>query len=176
MCKKKIKKYILKKWPCFGVLKVEKCQFSSSFRPFLHFPDFFIFSCLGRSKSVLGSFFAFLTKNWPKNIITPPKPHIFILTFTWPSDIEWHWPWICSPKALANAKKCPRHDTCRCIGFFPFHTALVCDKSRYSKSSNILTLTWPVTSSVTPRLTTLGFPRQIVQIYRTPFGFCRSDQ
>ena len=42
------------------------------------------------------------------------------------------------------------------------------DKARLSKSSNILNLTWPVTSSVTPRSTKLDFPRQILSIYRTP--------
>ena len=31
-------------------------------------------------------------------------------------------------------------------------------------------------SPVTLRSTTIGFPRQILQIYRTPFQFCKSDQ
>ena len=68
-------------------------------------------------------------------------------------------------------------DTIHVVGIdlFPFHTALVRDKPRYSKSSNIFTLTWPMTSSVTPRSTTLGFPSRIFQIYRTPFEFCKSD-
>ena len=37
------------------------------------------------------------------------------------------------------------------LAYFPFPAALVRDKSRFSKSSNILSLTWPVTSSVTNR-------------------------
>ena len=40
-----------------------------------------------------------------------------------------------------------------------------------SKLSNILALTWPVTSSVTPRSINLGFPRQILQIYRRRLNF-----
>ena len=39
-----------------------------------------------------------------------------------------------------------------------------------------MTLAWHVTSSVTLRSTKLGFTRQILQIYRTPFEFCKSDK
>ena len=50
----------------FGILKVEKAIFTL-FPAFSCFPDFHNLSDLGRSKSVLGSFFAFL-RNGPKNM------------------------------------------------------------------------------------------------------------
>ena len=50
------------KLPSFSVLKVENGHFSRHFLRFLYFPDFKNLSDLGRSKSVLGSMFAFLTK------------------------------------------------------------------------------------------------------------------
>ena len=45
------------------------------------------------------------------------------------------------------------------IYLFPFDMAVVRDKARYAKWSNIVTFTWSATSPVTPRSTTLGFPR-----------------
>ena len=52
----------LEKCPSFGVLKVENDHFSPYFRRFLHVSDFPNFS-ISAVQSVLGSFFAFLTKN-----------------------------------------------------------------------------------------------------------------
>ena len=43
----------------------------------------------------------------------------------------------------------------------PFDTAVMRDKTRHAKLSNILTLTWTVTSSVTLGSTTFGVPRYI---------------
>ena len=59
----KISSRYLEKCLSFGFLKVENGHYSRYFRRFLHFSDFQNLSELGRSKSVLGSFFAFLTKN-----------------------------------------------------------------------------------------------------------------
>ena len=64
----KISSIYLEKCLIFGVLKVEKDRFSRYFWRFLHFLDFQTLSDLGQSKSVLRSFFAFLTKNWPRNV------------------------------------------------------------------------------------------------------------
>ena len=66
------KKYLLK-WPNFGILIVENGRFLRCSLKFLCFYDFQISSDLGRSKSVLGSFFSFCTKTAPKTCFTPPK-------------------------------------------------------------------------------------------------------
>ena len=46
---------------------VGNCHFSRCSLGFRYFPDFQTLSYLGRSKNVQGLFFAFWTKNWPKN-------------------------------------------------------------------------------------------------------------
>ena len=61
----------------------------------LCFSNFQCVPNLGHSKSVLRSFFAFLTITDPKTCITPPKPRIFSLTYPWPRDLEWPWPSTC---------------------------------------------------------------------------------
>ena len=73
----------------FWRLEGRKRPFSPYFRRFLHFSDFQNFSDFGRSKSVLGSFFAFLTKNWPKNMYhaTQTQNFQFDLSLTL-------WPWM----------------------------------------------------------------------------------
>ena len=56
------------KWPTYDILKVENGNFSCYFLGLPLFHDFQILSNLGRSKSDLGLFFAFLTKNCPTNM------------------------------------------------------------------------------------------------------------
>ena len=58
----KFKEDILK-WRSFIVLNVENSHFSRHFLLFLCYADFQMVTDLVRSKSVLWSFFAFLTKN-----------------------------------------------------------------------------------------------------------------
>ena len=44
------------------------------------------------------------------------------------------------------------------------------------EKSNILTLTWPVTSLVTPRSIKFVFPRQFFQVFQMPLEFLQSVQ
>ena len=63
-----VRLFKLGKWRTYGILKI-KMAISTLFPGISAFYDFFqILSDFGRSKSVLESFLAYLTKNWPKNI------------------------------------------------------------------------------------------------------------
>ena len=166
----------LEKWPSFGILMVEKGHFLRCILRFLYFLDFQHLSNLSRSKSGVGSFFVFMTEKWPKNMYYATQTHDFQFD---PSLTSWPWMTLTLNmlnKSLGWYLEVSQTRSMSLHWLFPFHTALVRDKTRYSKSSNIFTLTWPVTSSVTPRSTTLAFPRQILYIYGTPFEFCKSDQ
>ena len=74
-----------------GILIVENYCFSR-FLEFPHFHDFQILSNLGRSKSVLGSFFRVLDEKMTQNYASRvPNMYFLNLTFPWPSDLEWPW-------------------------------------------------------------------------------------
>ena len=82
-------KQISWKMPEFWCFEGPKRPFSRYFRQFLHFFDFQNLSDLGRSKSVLGPFFTFLTINWPKNM------HHSSQTQTFQFDLSsTSWPWM----------------------------------------------------------------------------------
>ena len=61
-------KSIYWKMTSLGILKVGNDHLSRCFLGFPNFHDFQILSGFGHSKSVLGLFFALLTKNWPINM------------------------------------------------------------------------------------------------------------
>ena len=82
----KISSRYLEKWPSFGILKVENGHFSRCSLWLLYFPIFNLV-WFGPCKSVLRSFFALGTKNWPKTFITPPKHKLF----NWPYLDSWRW-------------------------------------------------------------------------------------
>ena len=65
-----------------------KRSFLRYLRGFQHFSDFQILSDLGRSKSVLGPFFPFLTKIWLESMYHTNKFKILDLTFLT------LWPWF----------------------------------------------------------------------------------
>ena len=81
----KISSRYLEKWTIFGVLKVETATFHAVPWDFCSFFFvcllFSISSDLAGSKCVLGSFFAFLTKNWPKPCITPQNTKFLVWSF-----------------------------------------------------------------------------------------------
>ena len=67
MCKKNSSSY-LEKLLSFAVLNTQRAHFLRYLRGFRYFSNFQLLPELGRSKSVPGSLFAFLTKIWPKTI------------------------------------------------------------------------------------------------------------
>ena len=143
----------LEKRPIFGVLKVENGHFSRDFRRFLHFSDFQNMSDLGRSKSVLRSFFVFLSKTWPKNMYHAAQTQNFQLDLSLTS-----WPWMTLTlnmlkESLGWYLEMSQTRSMSLYWLICIPTALVRDKARLSKLSHILTLTWPVMSSVTLRST-----------------------
>ena len=71
----------------FWYFECRKQPFSRCFG-FLHFADCQILSDLGRSKSVLGSFFFVLDENWPKNMHNAAQTLHFQFNV---SLISWTW-------------------------------------------------------------------------------------
>ena len=74
--------------PSFGVLKGEKCHFFTLFPAISVFSRFQKFPDLGRSKIILGSFFAFLSKMTQKYVSHRPNQKFSVdLSLT-------SWPWV----------------------------------------------------------------------------------
>ena len=126
ICVRKSKcRNILKKSLSFDILWSKTGTFHAVFWNFCIFPIFNF--C--RSKSGLGLFYAFLTKNWHKNMCQTTKPEIFSLTFlnivTWMTLILNMF-----TESLGWYLVCPWNDPCCFIYFLPFDTVVVFDKTR----------------------------------------------
>ena len=71
---------------------VKNRHFSRHFGTLSWFSEFCFLTDFDASKSVLGSFFAFFAKIWPKNMYGTSKSRNF---FAWPfspGDLRWPWP------------------------------------------------------------------------------------
>ena len=156
-----------------------ECRKRPLFTSFLRIPTifwFFIFLRFWWGKRCLGSFFAFLTKNWPKNMyysVRWPKSAVWPfltswpeMTLTWPigyKALEWsfevsgtrfmpiYWLLIRFCRYFAWQSRCPERVN-------NFHCDLTCDVID------------------DPRSIKFVFPRQIFQGYRTAFEFWKSAQ
>ena len=95
----------------------QKQALFTSFRDFTWFSEFYFLTDFDASKSVLGSFFAFFAKIWPKNMYRSSKSRNF---FAWPflpGDLTWPWPLLWSQSTVNDTYKCQRHYPCRFVGF-----------------------------------------------------------
>ena len=102
------------------------------------------------SKSVLEPFFASFAKIWPRNMYRSSKSRVF-LPFL-PGDLRWRWPVLWSHSTGNDTYKCQGHYPCRFIGFVcAWHRNCARRWCHQARKVEILTLTWPVTSSVTSR-------------------------
>ena len=80
----KISSRYLQKWLRYNIKHVKSRRFSRNFGTLPWFSEFCFLTDFDASKSVLGSFFAFFTKIWPKNMYRSTKSRIFCLAFfTW---------------------------------------------------------------------------------------------
>ena len=116
-------------------------------------------------------------KNWSKACITPPKTEIFQFDlFELVTSKTLTWNMFAEGLAWQLYRSITGTSYAFLYFFYLIHTALVRCTAKHDKSWNMFALTWPVTSSVTPRSRTLDFPGQVFHVYRVPFEICSSVQ
>ena len=104
----KISSRYLQKWLRYDIKHVKNRHFSRHFGTFPWFSEFYFLTNFDASKSVLGSFFAFFAKIWPKNMYRSSKSRNF---FAWPflpGDLTWPWPLLWSWSTVNDTYKCQR--------------------------------------------------------------------
>ena len=69
----------LQKWPRYDIKHVKNRHFSRHFGTLQWFSRFYFLTDFDASKSVLGSFFAFFAKIWPKNMYRTSESRNFLL-------------------------------------------------------------------------------------------------
>ena len=81
----KISSRYLQKWLRYSIKHVKNRRFSRHFGTLPWFSEFCFLTDFDASKSVLGSFFAFFAKIWPKNMYRSSKSRFFfcLTFFTW---------------------------------------------------------------------------------------------
>ena len=182
--------YTLVRWTCVPNLKLisSKMTFVGPFecrkRPlltsFLRIPtdflDFSFFSDFDGEKDVLGSFFAFLMKNWPKNMYYSarwPKSAVWPFLTSWP-EMTLTWPigykafeWFFE---VSGTRFMPIYWLLiRFLSLFRVAISLPGKGQQFSLWPDLWRHRWPQVNKIC-------FPRQIVQGYRTPFEFWKSAQ
>ena len=75
---------------------VKNRHFSRHFATLPWFSEFCFLTDFDASKSVLGSFFAFFVKIWPKNMYRSSKSRNFFVWPFSPGDLRWPWPLLWS--------------------------------------------------------------------------------
>ena len=118
---------------------------SGLFRVFLNF----VFDRFWRFKSVLGPFFAFFAKIWPKNMYRSPKSRNFLFDLfhlvTW-DDLDLYYGHKVQEMILTDVSDTIHIDS---LALFALNIEILLADVTKPKKSKIITLTWPVTSSVT---------------------------
>ena len=113
----KISSWYLQKWLRYDIKHVKNRHFSRHFETLPWFSEFYFLTDFDASKGVLGSFFAFFAKIWPKNMYRSSKSRNF---FAWPflpGDLTWPWPLFWSWSTVNDTYKCQRHYPCRLVAF-----------------------------------------------------------
>ena len=78
----------------------EKQALSRHFGTLPRFSEFYFLTDFDASKSVLGSFFAFFAKIWPKNMYHTSKSRNFLFDLFLPGDLRWPWPLLWSQSTV----------------------------------------------------------------------------
>ena len=150
---------IFKKWLRYDIKHVKNKHFSRHFGTLPRFSEFYFFTDFEASKSVIGSFFTFFAKIWPKNMYHRSKYRIFFVRpyLTWWPEmtltsimVTKHRKWY-----LQNVRYTIHTDS---LALFELNIEILLADVTKPEKSNILTLTWPVTSLVTPRSLKFVFP------------------
>ena len=144
----KISSRYLQKWLRYSRKHVKNRHFSRHFGTLPCFSEFCFLTDFDASKSVLGSFFAFFTKIWPKNMYRSSKSRNFFVWPFSPGDLRWPWPVLWSQSTGNNTDV---SDTIHAdsLALFALNIDILLADVTKPEKSKMLTLTWPVTSSVT---------------------------
>ena len=114
------------------------------------FPNFFL-TDFDASKSVIGSFFEFFAKIWPKNMYRSSKSRIYLFDLfhlvTW-DDLDLYYGHKAQQMILTDVSDTIHADS---LALFALNIEILLADVTKPEKSKILTLTWPVTSSVTSR-------------------------
>ena len=112
------------------------------------FSEFCFLTDFDASKSILGSFFAFFAKIWPKNMYRSSKPRIFLFDVfhlvTW-DDLDLYYGNKAQEMILTDVSDTMHADS---LALFALNIEILLADVTKPEKSKILTLTWPVTSSV----------------------------
>ena len=172
----KISSRYLQKWLRYNIKHVKNRHFSRHFATLPWFYEFCFLTDFDASKSVLGSFFAFFVKIWPKNMYRSSKSRIFLFDLfhlvNW-DDLDLYYGHKAQEMILTDVSDTIHADL---LALFVLNIAVLLADVTKPEMSNILTLTWPVTSLVTPRSIKFVFPRQFFQDFQMPFEFLESAQ
>ena len=113
------------------------------------FSEFCFLTDFDASKSVLGSFFAFFAKIWPKNMYRSSKSRFFFFDLfhlvTW-DDLDLYYGHKAQKMILTDVSDTLHTDS---LALFLLNIEILLADVTKPEKSKILTLTWPVTSSVT---------------------------
>ena len=145
----KISSRYLQKWLRYNIKHVKNRHFSRYFATLPWFSEFCFLTDFDASKSVLGSFFAFFAKIWPKNMYRSSKSRIFLLDLfhlvTW-DDLDLYYGHKAHEMILTDVSDTIHADS---LALFALNIKILLADITKPEKSKILTLTWPVTSSVT---------------------------
>ena len=105
----KISSRYLQKWLRYNIKHVKNRHFSRHFATLPWFSEFCFLTDFDASKSVLGSFFAFFVKIWPKNMYRSSKSRNFFVWPFSPGDLRWPWPLLWSQSTGNDTYRCQWH-------------------------------------------------------------------
>ena len=153
----KISSRYLQKWLRYDIKHVKNRHFSRHFGTLPWFFEFCFLTDFDASKSVLGSFFAFLEKIWPKSDLKSDLKtciaalnHDFFLfdlfhLVTW-DDLDLYYGHKAQEMILTDVSDTIHADS---LALFALNIDILLADVTKPEKSKILTLTWSVTSSVT---------------------------
>ena len=145
----KISSRYLQKWLRYNIKHVKNRRFSRHFGTLPWFSEFCFLTDFDASKSVLGSFFAFFAKIWPKTCIAAlnHEKNVFDLfhLVTW-DDLDLYYGHKAQEMILTDVSDTIHADS---LALFALNIEILLADVTKPEKSKILTLTWPVTSTVT---------------------------
>ena len=139
----------LQKWLIYNIKHVKNWRFSRHFGTLPWFSEFRFLTDFDASKSILGLFFAFFAKIWPKNMYCSSISRFFLFDLfhlvTW-DDLDLYYGHKAQEMILTDVSDTIHADS---LALFALNIEILLADVTKPEKSKILTLTWPVTSSVT---------------------------
>ena len=145
----KISSRYRQKWLRYNIKHVKNRHFSRHFGTLPWFSEFCFLTGFDASKSVLGPFFAFFAKIWPKNMYRSSKSRFFLFDLfhlvTW-DDLDLYYGHKAQEMILTDVSDTIHADS---LALFALNIEILLADVTKPEKPKILTLTWPVTLSVT---------------------------